>query len=439
MTWESPIACIEPECGRPAAYSAVHCRVHLANALRREGETIPFEDPELAGLLAAAVHIVGSALAGLPEDLLDPHAPASEMDMYALLDPDADWRVTQAALDLLGTELADQRPIGRTVLSPPTEFASRILLRLRVAVPGPAVEELQPRLHLALEAMVREVLGPSASAQFAVEPADESDGSAHEIRHVVEQPALGDDSRVAAWVAAATRVTVLTGAGISTGSGIPDYRGPNGVWTKNPAAQRLVDINSYLADPGVRREAWQERLHHPAWRATPGPGHRALVDLERAGKLRTLVTQNIDGLHQAAGSSPAIVLELHGTIHRCRCLECGYETAMQEQLDRVRAGEPDPPCARCGGVQRSATVAFGQALDPDVVRRALEAAASCQVFLTVGTSLQVHPAARLCDVALDSGARLVVMNAEPTPYDHSAAAILRGEVGAVLPKIVGSA
>ena len=241
--------------------------------------------------------------------------------------------------------------------------------------------------------------------------------------------------RVAAWIAAADRVTVLTGAGISTESGIPDYRGPIGVWTTNPAAMRLVSIDAYLADPEVRREAWQERLHHPAWTAEPGPGHRALVELERAGKLRALITQNIDGLHQAAGSGPSLVYELHGTIHRCRCLACGFETPMTEQLDRVRAGEADPPCARCGGIQRSATVAFGQPLPPGVLGKAVEAATTCQVFLAVGTSLQVSPANRLCDFAIGARAHLVIVNAEPTPYDHQASAVLRGRIGEVLPTL----
>jgi len=242
----------------------------------------------------------------------------------------------------------------------------------------------------------------------------------------------GDPTTVAAWIAAADRVAVLTGAGISTECGIPDYRGPNGVWTTNPASMRLVDIDAYLADPQVRVEAWQERLHHPAWTAQPGNGHRALVELERGGKLSALITQNIDGLHQLAGSDPSLVLELHGTIHRCRCLACGYETPMQEQLDRVRAGEPDPPCERCGGIQRSATVAFGQSLPAGVLRRAAAAVATSQVFLAVGTSLQVSPANRLCDVAIEAGGRLVIVNAEPTPYDGVASTVVRGRIGEVL-------
>ncbi|HEU4355543.1 MAG TPA: Sir2 family NAD-dependent protein deacetylase, partial [Actinomycetota bacterium] len=191
--------------------------------------------------------------------------------------------------------------------------------------------------------------------------------------------------RIAGWVAAADGITVLTGAGISTGSGIPDFRGPDGVCTKDPAKMRLVTIEDYLADPDVRIEAWRERLHHPAWTASPSAGHRALVDLERTGKLLALITQNIDGLHQAAGSSPELLLELHGTLHRCRCLDCGSETPMREQLDRVRAGEADPRCAGCGGIQRSATVAFGQSLDPGVLLRAQSAAEACELFLAVGT------------------------------------------------------
>jgi NAD-dependent deacetylase len=237
-------------------------------------------------------------------------------------------------------------------------------------------------------------------------------------------------------VAAASSIAVLTGAGISTESGIPDYRGPNGLWTKDPAAQRLVDINAYLTDPQVRVEAWQERLYHPAWTAQPGSGHLALVHLEGTGRLHALLTQNIDGLHQAAGSDPTLVWELHGTIHRAVCLQCGHTTPMQEQLDRVRAGEADPPCVRCRGIQRSATVAFGQQLDPDVLQAAVLAARDCDLFLAVGTSLRVQPVASLCAIALDAGARVVIVNAEPTPFDDQADAVVRGRIGEVLPALL---
>jgi NAD-dependent deacetylase len=246
---------------------------------------------------------------------------------------------------------------------------------------------------------------------------------------------MGADA-VARWVAEAGTITVLTGAGISTGSGIPDFRGPQGVWTKDPRAQALVTIDAYLTDPQVRVRAWQERLHHPAWTARPNAGHRALVDLERTGRLRAITTQNIDGLHQAAGSDPSLVLELHGTIHRAVCLSCGREVAMREALKRVQAGDADPACEACGGILKSATVSFGQPLDREVLTEAIAAARSADLFLAVGTSLQVTPAAGLCDLAMDEGARLVVLNAEPTPYDGAAAAVLREPIEDVLPAIV---
>jgi NAD-dependent deacetylase len=245
--------------------------------------------------------------------------------------------------------------------------------------------------------------------------------------------------RVAGWVREAGCVTVLTGAGISTESGIPDFRGPQGVWTKDPAAQALFTIDRYLADPAIRARAWQERVHHPAWTAEPGPGHRALVALERAERLRAIATQNIDGLHQAAGSSDESVLELHGTLHRVVCLACGLLTPTPEVLARVHAGEPDPACLRCGGIQKSATVSFGQSLDPVVLGAAVEAARDCDIFLAVGSSLQVMPAAGLCDVAVEHGARLAIVNAEETPFDRVAAAVVRERIGIALPAIVGVA
>jgi NAD-dependent deacetylase len=240
-------------------------------------------------------------------------------------------------------------------------------------------------------------------------------------------------TRVARWIADANTVTALTGAGISTESGIPDFRGPQGLWTVHPEKQRLFTIQTYLADPQVRRDAWRERIDHPAWTARPGAGHRALVVLERGGRLRALATQNIDGLHQASGSDPDLVLELHGTLHEAMCLDCGRRSPMQQVLDRVRAGEEDPACSACGGIQKSATISFGQALDPDVLDAAFRAAEDCDVFLAVGTSLTVMPAATLCDAAKAAGARLVIVNAEPTPYDDAADAVLRGRIGEVLP------
>jgi NAD-dependent deacetylase len=240
--------------------------------------------------------------------------------------------------------------------------------------------------------------------------------------------------RVAAEVAVAERIVVLTGAGISTESGIPDYRGPNGVWTTRPEARKLVNLEDYVRDPHVRSQAWRERLHHPAWTARPNDGHRALVDLERTGRLLALITQNVDGLHQAAGSEK--VLELHGTIHHARCLSCGRRTPMQEQLDRVRAGEPDPACTGCGGIQKSATIAFGERLDPLVLETAFVAAQACDLFLAIGTSLSVQPAALLAVEALLRGAGLVIVNQGETALDDRADAVIRAPIGEVLPRLV---
>src|SRR5690606_7204048 len=154
-------------------------------------------------------------------------------------------------------------------------------------------------------------------------------------------------------VADARRVTVLTGAGISTDSGIPDFRGPNGVWTKNPEAEKQSTLQHYLSDPEVRKRAWRSRLDHGAFSAEPNPGHLALVDLERQGRLHTLITQNVDGLHQKAGISPERVVEIHGTVHEVMCLSCDERAPMQRALDRVRAGEDDPSCRSCGEIGRA--------------------------------------------------------------------------------------
>lgn len=250
---------------------------------------------------------------------------------------------------------------------------------------------------------------------------------------------MSTEERVVEWLAAAGAVTALTGAGISTDSGIPDFRGPQGVWKQDPAAQELSTLQAYLADPDVRRRAWQGRLRHKAWAARPNPGHEALVRLERARRLVGIVTQNIDGLHQAAGNSQDKVIEVHGTIHEVVCMDCGVRLPMQAVLGRVEAGEDDPPCDTCGGILKSATISFGQELDQRVWHRAFAAAASAEVLLAVGSSLTVHPAAGLCDVALGASAKLVVVNAEPTPYDELADAVLRDPISEVLPRLVGAA
>jgi NAD-dependent deacetylase len=244
---------------------------------------------------------------------------------------------------------------------------------------------------------------------------------------------------VSRWLAAAERIVVLTGAGVSTESGIPDFRGPDGVWTRDPDAERLSNIGYYLADPAIRRESWQRRLAHPAWGARPNAGHRALADLDRSGRLAVLVTQNIDGLHLVAGSSPNRVVEIHGSIRDSVCLACGDRRPMPETLERVRAGDPDPACLVCGGILKSATVSFGQNLDPLLRARTESAAATCDLLIAVGTSLTVYPAARLPEIAVDAGARFVIVNAEPTPLDGLAHVVLRGGAGDLLSSMVAPA
>lgn len=240
-------------------------------------------------------------------------------------------------------------------------------------------------------------------------------------------------------MAGASAVTALTGAGISTASGIPDFRGPQGVWTNNPAAARMFDIEAYLADPDLRAQAWRSRSEHPAWRARPNDGHRALVDLERQGRLRALVTQNIDELHQSAGSGlQAPVLEVHGSLKRAVCLSCGWRGTMEAVLARVAAGEADPPCEVCGGILKSDTVSFGQSLDRQLLRESARAAAECDVLLAVGTSLQVNPVAGLVPLAHEAGAEVVIVNAEPTPFDAIAGAVVRGQIEQVLPELVAA-
>jgi NAD-dependent deacetylase len=242
--------------------------------------------------------------------------------------------------------------------------------------------------------------------------------------------------RVRGWIDQAHQVVALTGAGISTDSGIPDFRGPQGVWTKNPEAEKQATIQHYVADREVRKRAWRSRLESRSWEAQPNAGHRALVALERRGKLDVLITQNVDGLHVVAGSAPERVVEVHGTTREVVCLACGERAAMERALARVRAGEEDPPCRTCGGILKSATISFGQSLVPDDLRRAERASRNCDLMLAIGTKLSVFPVAACVPVAKESGARVVIVNAEPTDMDGLADAILRGSISEIVPRLV---
>ncbi|HEU5306361.1 MAG TPA: Sir2 family NAD-dependent protein deacetylase [Acidimicrobiia bacterium] len=242
--------------------------------------------------------------------------------------------------------------------------------------------------------------------------------------------------RLAALLRAADQIVVLTGAGISTESGIPDFRGPQGIWTKDPTAERKATIQHYVQDAEHRRDVWRNRAGSELFAGHPNAGHVALAELERKAQIHTLVTQNVDGLHQAAGSSPAIVVEIHGTVHEAKCLQCGWRGPMSDTLARVRAGEADPACLDCGGMLKSATISFGENLVAEDLMRAQRAADGADVFLAVGTSLGVYPAAALPEHALRAGATLAVLNAEPTPFDAAADFVFRDQLGEVLPDLV---
>lgn len=236
----------------------------------------------------------------------------------------------------------------------------------------------------------------------------------------------------------AESVSVLTGAGISTDSGIPDFRGPQGLWTKNPEAEKKSHIDTWVNDPDYRRQRWQSMAEGAVWaQRDPNPGHRAMLGLEARSKLHTLVTQNVDGLHQDAGSDPAKVVEVHGTTRRVKCLDCGDGAPIEVALDRVRAGDVDPDCPTCGGLLKSATISFGQALEVDALRRAEQAAVECDLLLAVGTSLGVFPVANMVPIAVNTGADVVIVNAEPTGFDHLATVVVQDSISAVLPTICG--
>ncbi|MGX1273216.1 SIR2 family NAD-dependent protein deacylase [Streptomyces phaeoluteigriseus] len=232
-------------------------------------------------------------------------------------------------------------------------------------------------------------------------------------------------------------VALLTGAGVSTDSGIPDYRGPDGLWRRDPEAEKLVTYEYYMGDPEIRRRSWQMRRRMGNLAAEPNAAHRAVVGLERSGVPVRVITQNVDGLHQRAGLPARKVVELHGSARGVVCTRCHARGPMEDALARLDAGEDDPPCLVCGGILKPATVMFGERLDPAVLGEAVSITQACQVFIAVGSSLQVHPAAGLAEVAADHGARLIIVNAEPTPYDEIADEVIREPIGTALPAVLG--
>ncbi len=234
----------------------------------------------------------------------------------------------------------------------------------------------------------------------------------------------------------ARRVLVLTGAGISTDSGIPDFRGPDGIWTKNPQAEKTATLQHFLSDPELRKRSWRARLESSNLIRVPNAGHLAIVALERRGKLHKLITQNVDGLHLKAGNSPRQIIEIHGNTREVICLSCGNRTPIGDTLERVRKGEEDPHCAVCGGILKSATISFGQPLNEEELGEAKRAAESCDLLLAIGTTLAVHPIAGIVPTAKRAGARIVIVNGEPTAMDHLADHVIRGPISELLQKLL---
>ena len=237
-------------------------------------------------------------------------------------------------------------------------------------------------------------------------------------------------------IAGASRIVGFTGAGISTESGVPDFRSPDGVWARN----RTVEFQEFVSSEAGRVEYWRQKTAAwPAMReAQPNAGHYAFVDLHRQGRLLALITQNIERLHQRSGLPADTVLELHGTTTEAECLTCGDRITSDEACRRIEAGERAPRCRACGGLLKPATISFGQSMPLDVMTRAQTAAETCDLLLAVGSSLVVEPAASIPRVAKAAGARLVIVNREPTPLDGIADVVVRGEIGAVLPVLVGA-
>ncbi len=236
-----------------------------------------------------------------------------------------------------------------------------------------------------------------------------------------------------------SRILVFTGAGISTGSGIDDYRGPQGVWTR----RQPVYYQDFMRSGEARVEYWEQRVESwPQFRdAAPNAAHEAMVKLERAGKVLLVATQNIDGLHARAGTSPALLAELHGTTLEVECTACGARSDPQEHMDAFAETREPPQCSRCGGYLKSATISFGQSLRPEVLDRAFAAARSADLVLALGSTLSVHPAAAIPLLAVENRAPYVIINRGPTDHDEVAGVTLRleGDVVEILPPAVDAA
>ena len=226
------------------------------------------------------------------------------------------------------------------------------------------------------------------------------------------------------------RAVVFTGAGISTESGIPDYRSPGGIWSRF----RPIDFDEFMTSEEARREYWQRKFdtHETVMQAKPNSGHLAIAELVRLRKVAAVITQNVDGLHQASGIPRDQVIELHGNTTYAHCLSCGKEYDLEPIRKTFLADQTLPECAVCGGFVKTATISFGQVMPQEEMRRATAEATACDLFLAIGSSLKVYPAAGLPALAKQAGAGLVIINREQTDLDHLADLVINGEIGPTL-------
>ena len=240
------------------------------------------------------------------------------------------------------------------------------------------------------------------------------------------------------------KIAVLTGAGISTSAGIPDFRGPDGVWTKHPEQMSVYDIDAFLHDQEEREYSWRWQKESPVWNAQPGTAHAALVRLEQAGMLTLLATQNFDALHEKAGNTADVIVNLHGTIGTSHCMRCHarYDTAdIMAALD----GTPDPHCRRrlpyrgdmpCGGIIKTDVVYFGEMLPDGAMETSIERVRQADEFWVIGSTLEVFPAASLAPVAADAGVPITIMNMGRTQYDRLATRLIHDDIAVALPQLV---
>jgi NAD-dependent deacetylase len=238
----------------------------------------------------------------------------------------------------------------------------------------------------------------------------------------------------------AQKIVIFTGAGISTESGIADFRGPDGLWQKYDPDDFY--ITKFMASHENRARYWglMKELYPTLAYAQPNPAHYAITQLEQRGKLLAVITQNVDNLHQKAGTSPQLVIELHGTLHTAHCLSCGKTYLMEEIWQQLNKGMIQvPECSDCGGIVKTSGVSFGEALPQEALNRAIAYSQQCDLFIVIGSSLVVYPAAEMPLIAKRHGATLVIVNAEETPFDHLADFIVRGKAGDILPQVIDMA